>query len=178
MPPVIVHWAGWYVPDRGVVYATVVPKELAGCFQWCVEVPISTLLIITDDTVLRRLLVHEFAHVFWQIPELPGGDEDSEVLERSVADQLDYALDVDAGRLVDPRDWFGPADAEDFMVNATEDESLLPFTKKFSDVWIRGGLRTVSPPLCYSVTGTFGCDKTIAKRAKEIKHNSLVEVVK
>ena len=177
LPKVFVYWAGWHVAG-GVVCGAIGPCNLAGLFEWCILLPVSYPLLVPDDRDLRRLLCHEGAHCYWHVLTLAGGcvraalPEPEELSAWPVQEQISYARHLDAGRLASPGDWFGSRDAREFMWDAEADACLRVYAEKYAAVWVRHNLPTREPPLCYRVTGDFGCDSTIAQRARQIKGSS------
>ena len=138
MPKMFFYPTGW-MTETGMVYGRVNIHKIAEGHEWCVEVPVATPLMVTDDDVLRRILCHEFAHCFWYIVKaVKEGECDTEGVP-------------DEDTLADPKDWFGGRDAESLM--KWGDSSLHEFTQRLADRWVLKGLPTED--CVTSMTGSY-----------------------
>jgi hypothetical protein len=70
MPPAHVEPYAWITPRSQVIFARMTPLALKrGEFHLGVQLPAATL-VASDDLFLRRVLCHEFGHVFWLTTEI------------------------------------------------------------------------------------------------------------
>jgi len=112
MPPITIYPSVWTPNGIGVVHA------LSGAwFSGQDDRVIGVLMgigptLCTDDSMVRKLLVHEFAHCFF--------------IATKITDHLDLGVpldlrgdpmdeDRDRATMVAPSEWFGPADAESII---------------------------------------------------------------
>jgi hypothetical protein len=159
MPTIHVIPIGWCFPENGgVVYGMAIPIPVMDLYQWGTVVPASTLVIVDDDTVLRRILCHEFAHCFWYITRILRERKNGEWISiesgkgQTTTDLLNDQLAKDKKELVDPVQWFGEWDAEHFLPEGGE--PLANATKLFAQRWILPGLPITSPSMKLYFKGT------------------------
>jgi len=119
MPPVEILDEIWTSADgESLINGRTAPVIIDGQTRFGAQLPVSTPML-PDDELIRGILVHEFAHCFFNIVQfvnaLDAGYSGSE-LQLGVGDSstsMDRAHD-DA-LLVDPAAWFGLADAKALM---------------------------------------------------------------
>ena len=77
MPPVRVEPFGWVSPDgMSVVFGKTEWFALKdGSYFIGVLMPVSTLVAVEDQVLLRRILCHELRHWFWYLQKLFHGGE-------------------------------------------------------------------------------------------------------
>jgi len=151
MPPIRIVPYGWESPT-GVIYANIKPIAFGNNNRFTVIVPVSTLFIVDDDIILRKIICHEFAHCFgWRqqiyilsdgftkIPELT-------TLSPQLTEEQAFKKqgEIDSIQLVNPEEWFGEGDAKNFMPEG--DHSILEkYTTKFIGYWLYAGLPIQTP---------------------------------
>ena len=145
MPPVRVEPWGWVSPLQDTVLfakaSLIAVRDNRA--QWGAIFPASTLFVVTDDALLRRLLCHEFAHCFWFIAQALTdltahdsrwkSDHDlppEELLAKQIARDRD--------ELIDPAAWFGEWDARNFLVDTDHHDYVAP-TQDILEKWVGAG---------------------------------------
>lgn len=154
MPPIRIEPYGWEMPNkRGVVFAQAATIFIKDAWQLGVIIPASTLIVIDDDVLLRRLLCHEFAHCFW-LAEQAFREE-----SKTFTIEID-GKHPDWHELVNPRYWFGEWDVKHFLVSET---ALVKAAKNFKERWVKQKLPTKEGGGKWEASGTFGFpDKIVA----------------
>lgn len=116
MPPVEIADEIWVLPDRsGAINGRAGVVRLGQDTWFGVHLPAPTALC-SDRDLLRAILVHEFAHCFFQVKaaiDAADAGSDSANLPRTTDVFSDRAHE-DA-LLVDPHEWFSKADADAFV---------------------------------------------------------------
>jgi hypothetical protein len=155
MPPVRVEPWGWVSPKDSVMpsvmFGKAGPIALGNNhFQWGAIFPASTLFVITDDAVLRRLLCHEFAHCFCYYARLLTGLADDICWESDEGspfeEQLVEHIARDHEGLIDPAAWFGEWDARTFM--QTNHQDLVGPSRAFQERWVGAGFPVRKASFC------------------------------
>ena len=154
MPPIQIVdeiWAGTSALGQGLLGGRATPLKIERDTWFGVEVPAPTV-VCKDYSLLRAILVHEFAHCFYYLElavnQLDSGDT-RPLLGPKHADFPDTES-WDNATMVDVTDWFCQRDVEDFIQHAD------PRLNKL-DEHIFGGLRladefpVVLPSLRFSV---------------------------
>lgn len=140
MPPVRVIGTGWDPYAIGCVWGRTTEIPLRDGWTWGCELPASTLIAVEDDERMRDILVHEFAHAFWNAQDVitnngAGIGADDPRLDRDAADRA---------CLVEPSEWFAASDAARFAYHGD------PRFNECMDVlrsrWIDAGLPIEPPP--------------------------------
>jgi len=163
MPPVEVVGETWLL-DQGIVEGCALPLRVKDSFEWGVQLP-AHVAIQEDDSVLRAVLVHEFAHCFHYIADIVHR------IDRGMPlDEIAYMHDPtknedDRALLVNPRDWFGEIDAGSFAYHAdmrlnTADESISEIAEY---------LPMITPELKYKMQGSLSFDNAIADHVRSIR---------
>lgn len=153
MPKIFFYPTGW-MTETGMVYGRVNIHKIAEGHEWCVEIPVATPLMITDDDILRRILCHEFAHCFWFVTKAV---TDGKSIPASIPDE---------DSLADPKNWFGGRDAESLL--KWGDSSLHESTQRFADRWVRKDLPTEEGVTSMAGSYTIQFPDQIAARARKI----------
>lgn len=174
MPPIHVVPEGWSTPGEsgGVIFASVRPVSVRDHFQYGVIVPVSTLVIVDDDKLLRRLLCHEFAHCFWNIVqvirEVKNGEYKRIGIDNGASNQelVERQLIRDKEQLIDPALWFGEGDAKEFMPESNN--QLSKYTLKYIKHWINAGLPTQELDMRLKFDGELGIPDEIIEHIKKI----------
>jgi hypothetical protein len=144
MPPIRMEPYAWIDKSGFVVHGQMRPVDPAGDgdFYFGVWLPAATVFLF-DDAMLRRILVHEFNHCFWHsVTAFHGsptgiGDESREQLSYNEQMQLLKSKDTEAH--VNPSDWFGPRDAQEFLWYDAKEEgvrTLVPYGNMVRDKWL------------------------------------------
>ncbi len=170
MPRICIEPVGWDVASYGMVYACVWPQSISGdVYEWIVRLSIATPLLV-DDTVLRQILCHEFAHCFWYLERIFSGIQNgaTEFVEPTTdhltaEESLRSRAEIDSGKLANPGDWFGAWDVQHFMLG--EDTQLNQSTDKYVSVWVKNNLPREEPPQSFRINGTLQFPDKIAERA-------------
>jgi len=176
MPPVAVLPCGWIGPHGEVIYGRTIPIEVsAGTFQFGVELPASTLAIVDDDIVLRKILAHEFGHCFWFIQEMVLKNEQGKFESHEQSTDVESAyknlFQTDSDTLVDPHGWFGESDANTFLYYDSPksgSETLDHYSRKFFEEWRGRGLITRLVDPRFDVTGTLQVPYEIGEHIKKL----------
>ena len=152
MPKIYVVPYCWNLLENyGPIYALVRPtprETVDGKFEFSVTTTAATLIVVQDDTILRRILCHEFSHCFYTICRLleaektgTGGPEI--IVFDEPPKSMSERLDKDRERLINPEEWFGQWDAEHFIFG--EDKVLSDSTRKLVSSWINLDLPCKTP---------------------------------
>ena len=151
MPPIWIEPYGWTDPDNVAVrYACATPRKVEDSTLFGVEVPASSVLILDDIRTLRRVLVHEFSHCFWWLSRVYRAISDGKT---GIFDDL--GIRTDNEKHINPLDWFGRRDADEFLWYDTPEggcEELAPFSYAFHEKWLKKGLPVKVSELDFSVT--------------------------
>ena len=180
MPKIYVEPYCWLFQDKGPAYAMACPmpcEKVESEFEFSVITTAATLTVIQDDTILRRILCHEFSHCFWHICRIFGSEDEktgtggpeiitSEKLPKSISE----FSDIDTQRHVNPEDWFGQWDAEHFTY--TEDKVFNDSTNKIESSWLDLGLpyKTLNPQL--GPQGTIRAEDIIVRHCHKLNNQS------
>lgn len=142
MLPIRIVPFGWMNPERnGVIFGQANIIQMKRCFQWGVIVPASTLVIVDDDDILRRIVCHEFAHCLWYIAQVIREMKNGKWTSIESADHLtqkqlfDEQVKKDKNELVDPNRWFGEWDVKHFLPEGRG--ALDEATKLFAERWFK-----------------------------------------
>lgn len=173
MPPIRVEPWGWVYPEMdAAIFAQLRPIAQKAFYQFNVIVPASTLVVIDDDNFLRRLICHEFDHFMWYmvkiIQALNAGESklNESQLEDKSLERYSRKLQMDKDKLVNPSDFFGKWDSENFFYGPP-DPALDAATEAFCDNWIIKGLPTRKPSLEFNVQG-ITIPSEISKRINDL----------
>jgi len=174
MPPIRIVPYGWKSPT-GVIYANIKPITFGNVNRFTVIVPVSTLFIVDDDIILRKIICHEFAHCFWwlqQIYNLSNGFTKIAKLT-TLSPQLteeqafEKQGEIDSIQLVNPEEWFGEWDAKNFMPEG--DHSILEkYTTQFIRDWFNSGLPIQTPKARFSCVN-ISIDTRIVEHLNRLK---------
>ncbi len=153
MPPVYLAPYGWVRPDmEGSIYGKTGPVNLGDHYEFAVELPITTLLYC-DDLLLRRILIHEFAHYFHRIERLveTGNSSKNKSTQREVSDTttewIQKLIEGEDERLkADLSDWLSEDDAK--LDIDYDDPAFEPVDHRFIENWI-GELPTCTPEIVF-----------------------------
>jgi len=130
----------WEV-ENGIVHGCPLPVMFRSHPFWGVR--LSAHVAISDEQTLRSVLIHEFCHCFWfLIRGLDAAESGSQIPEDSTFDPFNDSHD--RSRMVDPADWFSPADAES-MIYHDNPGTFKTFEDNFER--LRPFLRTCKPNL-------------------------------
>ena len=156
MPPIRIEPYGWESPGRdGPIYGACSPIADKINIRWGVKIPVSNLVVINNDSILRRVLCHEFAHCFYMIIQTiqkPQSCDSQE--ESSNFDAFERQLLKDSEELIEPGDWFGEWDAEHFTPESGDDPMLKGITIKFQEHWRNKGLPIKELDMRFEADGT------------------------
>jgi hypothetical protein len=183
MPPVRVEPWGWVLPINGdpVMFAKAFPIALGDSHcQWVAIFPASTLYIVTDDTLLRQILCHEFAHCFWYTARaLTAPTDDSPCnfdenrglpLEELVAS----ARARDRNELIDPAAWFGEWDARNFMADISHPDfvghpDFVRLSRVFWEKWVGAGFPVRKANLFFRLPMAAEVPEEVAPRVQVVR---------
>lgn len=156
MPPVEIVAELWRHEDS-LVHGRMLPMERGKAWEIGVQLPASTA-VHHDPTLIRSILVHEFAHCFFCLVDTlrRGG-----VVPYEHVDVLDDA--ADQARMADPENWFGAEDIKRFSYH--DDQALHELEQNFMDL---GVLPLMDPDLRYSVSGTLQYPTGVRDRIEEL----------
>jgi hypothetical protein len=132
--------------------------EVKDGVMFCVVMSAASLFAVKDDSLLRRIICHEFAHCFYLVREallhvnftdkkpvelldLTGG------LPKWLAFEDD--LERDKMALVKPDEWFGQSDAKQFILG--DDQLLDKSVERLKTLWIDRGLPVKTPNRRYRI---------------------------
>ena len=155
MPPVEIvaeHWAH----GNSFISGRMTPLERGTAWEIGVQLPASTA-VHYDPTLIRSILVHEFAHCFFLMQKCVRDGESRD--SHNVFDDS-----ADRARMADPRDWFGAEDVERFCYH--DDPALDELEQNSMD--LAGLLPLVDPDLRYSVKGTLHYPTDVRDRIEEL----------
>jgi len=159
MPPIRVVPFGWMNPqETSVVFGIVNIICMKSYFQWGVIFPASTLVIVDDDNILRRILSHEFAHCLWYINKIVQEEKNDEWVSvkptsyLSTKERYDEQQKIDKEQLVNPNDWFGEWDVKHFIPEGGG--FFNKETTLFAERWIKQGLPVQTAELKCDFQGT------------------------
>jgi hypothetical protein len=157
MPPVEIVAELWAHGDA-FMHGRMLPLERGKAWEIGVQLPASTA-VHRDPTLIRSILVHEFAHCFFLLEKCVRGAGEFLDGHNSFDDSADRA------RLADPGDWFGAEDVKRFSYQ--DDQALDELEQNFMD--LAGLLPLVDPDLRYSVVnGTFPYPTDVSDRIEEL----------
>jgi hypothetical protein len=173
MPPVRMVPFGWMNPqETGVVFGKAHIVSVKRKFQWGVIVPASTIVIVDEDDILRRIVCHEFAHCLWHIAKIIREMKDGEWRSIESSDKLsdkevyDEQLKRDKDQLVNPVHWFGEWDVKHFL---PEGRGVLDeATDLFADRWYKLGLPIETPSLRYDFEGKMWFPDEIVEHIRKL----------
>jgi len=116
MPPVEVVGQIW-VTDNGIIDGTTTPLRFQKMVVFGARVPVLTAMC-TEETVVRKVLVHEFLHCFYYTVKITEAVSrgDRKVGETGTGHNAFDASD-DASRLENPADWVGDDDVHSFALH-------------------------------------------------------------
>lgn len=175
MPPVFIAPYGWVWPDmEGAIYGKTGPVNLGDHYEFAVELPITTLLY-ADDLLLRRILVHEFAHYFHRIERLVkiGNSNKNESTQREVSDTtaewIQKLIEGEDERLkADLSDWLSENDAK--LDIDYDDPAFDSFDLRLVRNWVNEELPTCTPEIVFdNVECRLRVSSDIYQRAKMLK---------
>ena len=173
MPPICIEPFGYVAPgDYGAIFALVRLIPASNSYMFGVIMPVSTLVVIDDDMLLRQLLCHEFAHCFWLIchylqainsgkPEVNTGKRTDSELEI-----LQHQIQVDKQQLINPEDWFGEWDTKHFIPEGTG--IFNEATELFVERWLNAGLPQKTPSMKLEADG-FLIEDEIMEHIRKLK---------
>jgi hypothetical protein len=179
MPPIRVEPWGWVGPEgETVIFGAVKLFAFKECSQWGVLMPASTLLVVDDQDLLRRILCHEFAHCFWRIgriiqAEANGKSEIKDAIyNANLKEQYDEIERIDKDHLVDPKNWFGGWDVSHFLQyeGASDAPELDEPTDRFFREWASAGLPLKTPSLEFEYKGVLAIPDEVVDRWSKIGH--------
>jgi len=129
-----------------------------------VQLPAQTALH-SNESHVRALLVHEFAHSFYYMTEIVNRADRG--LPLSLWDGLSDPFNDanDRAKLVNPFDWFCKQDAEAFMYHS--DHRLNEIDKDLPE--LRGELPVVPPRLDFNVTARFCIEEGIVAHIRRLR---------
>jgi hypothetical protein len=139
MPRVVGFAQVWLRPDgEGSIDGQLGVERLGGVVQPCAKLPAQS--IVCDEGVIRRLLVHEFAHCF---DHADAGGEGPVPLPQPDDPFDDH--EHDESMLADPAQWFGEEDVRDFVRwNSEVAESI---HRRLFELRLHACLPAVTPPM-------------------------------
>lgn len=112
MPPVEIFPEVW-ITDEGHILGRAAPIEIGGTTQFGAALPAPTV-VQPDDQILRAVLVHEFNHCFYAMVRAA-----EHLLLGRAPSPIElfgpHSAEAEEAALLDPREWFGPGDAESFI---------------------------------------------------------------
>lgn len=175
MPPVRIEPFGWVSPDeRSVVFGKMGPLPLKkGSCLIGVLMPASTLVGVDDESLLRRILCHEFSHCFWYVQTILQEKEASvNTVPASKQQQWTEVISEDKDSLARPETWLGKWDADHFLYYGDEKghRDLDQSTAKVARKWISIRLPTKVPDLKFSIDGEVVIPEEIVDRIKQNQH--------
>jgi hypothetical protein len=171
MPPIRIEPYGWTSPEnRGPIFGMAKPFAFREGPQWGVLMPASTLLVIGDPILLRRILCHEFAHCFWWIGRILEAEANGETHIEDPEIGSEETVSRDKDQLANPAHWLGPWDVEHFLQyeSASDLPELDEPTERFFQEWVSVGLRVKIPLLGFSAERIV-YQTEIAERWRKIK---------
>lgn len=128
----------WSV-ENGIVHGCAIPVMFRSHPFWGVR--LSAHVAISDESILRSVLIHEFCHCYWfLIRGLDAAERGSFLPEEVDFDQFNDS--DDRSRMVDPGDWFSQPDAES-MIYHDDERTRKTFDENFSA--LQPFLRTCKP---------------------------------
>lgn len=173
MPSIRIEPFGYVAPgNSGAIFALVHPIPVSNSYMFGVIMPVSTLVVIDDDMLLRQLLCHEFAHCFWLIchylQAINSGKSEVNTGKRtdSELEIFQHQIQVDKQQLISPEDWFGEWDTKHFLP-----EGLGIFneaTELFVERWLNAGLPQKTPSIKYEADG-FLIEDEIMEHIRKLK---------
>jgi hypothetical protein len=168
MPTVIVEPVGWVSQKAdATVFGRADFIKTGDYFETVVRLPLPTL-IVAEKKLLRRILVHEFAHCFWFVVKALEGPVDFTPPEG--VDAFDFGHATDDEYLINPLGWFGMRDVMRFQLTHQE---LDPATARYKSDWIDRGLPIEVPGIHLKIDGTVGIPDDIMSRIKKLYPNLL-----
>lgn len=127
MPPVEVVGELWVVKD-GPAHGRAVPLRIENLNVFGIQLPASSVTI-EDESLIREIIVHEFAHVFYFLTKLlKARDERRSILLDHYDPENQYEDDI---RMIKPEEWFGPEDVAAFVKQ--NDTQLISFENTFME---------------------------------------------
>ena len=170
-PPVQILDVGWECA-AGVISGRSTILSVDGAQSWGVELPAPTVAFITDDTVLRLILVHEFLHCFDSIRRVmdhvdAGRQEDTLVMPGGDP----FNAMHDCALLARPEDWFGPEDSADVLLH--NDPRLERWTDLIALRWYGAGLPTIRPNLRINGSATLQIPKDLSAHVRSLREGTL-----
>lgn len=175
MPPIRIAPYCWNSPHTGhIVYGCAHPVSVGqGYFMYGALFPAATLICVEDDSLLRRILCHEYCHCFYRyivlFEAIQNGKESISFEERFAGGtpkaRFENIVMDDKDMLANPAAWFGVGDAQDFLdeTNHLFDE----ISKEIATRWILEGLPTKEFPIQYE-ENYWHIPLDIEERVKEI----------
>jgi hypothetical protein len=182
MPIVRIEPFGWIEESAAVIYGKAAPIMHSGGSHFGVILPESDFIVIEDQRLLRQLLVHEFDHCFYfmavmyyadqqgitKITEVPfGGLSPKEMAERTMSTDEKFQLD--------PKDWFGTRDAQEFLWYDSPERGVDAFSgssNAFFHNWVHKGLPVKSAIQYFKVASLDISDDVVtrlaARQAKDV----------
>ena len=173
MPPITVVPWGLVAPrNRGVVWGYVSFADCGSVQKVGAFLPAATLLFVRNDELLRRIIVHEFAHSFWAEVQFlrsafDGAEEIGQVSTGSQDQQWATQMVEDKNQLVEPTGWFGNWDVEHFL-NDYEEPLLAAAGRSFHREWISANLPVKVHKLTPHVSGKGEISDEVVERAREL----------
>lgn len=172
MPPIRVEPWGWVSPKGAGIFGRAIPLLVkSGGYQWGVQLPAATLLVFDDNTELRRVVCHEFAHCLWWDTRVISSAKEGRVdladptpAPEAGQDEYEWQEAKDERELVDPALWFGLWDTEHFLRREPGQES----NDRLYELWIHPGLPVRTPKLHFELDGTIEVPDEIAERVDEL----------
>lgn len=148
MPPIRVEPYGWIGPgNEGPIFGLAKAFAFKEGPQWGVLMPASTLFVMDDQNLLRRILCHEFAHCLWSIGRVLRAIANGEARIEDPEIGFEEVVRSDKDKLVNPIQWFGDWDVDHFLryESASDLPELDEPTRRFFEEWVSAGLPVKTP---------------------------------
>jgi hypothetical protein len=166
MPPVDIFDVAWVPPDlsrcisgkSGVVVVD-------GLTQFGVQLAGASVLFAEVDA-LRGLLLHEFAHCFWNLQvSLASTERGERGPDLHATEEELFNSAVDRAKMVNPEDWFAPEDCAIFPYH--DSELLQGCADQVLTKWVAKRLPYESPPTGFKVEKLV-CTEEVANHIREL----------
>ena len=156
MPPVEIVAELW-AHGGAFMHGRMLPLERGKAWEIGVQLT-APAAVHHDSTLIRSILVHEFAHCFFLMEKCVRDGGESRDSHNAFDDSADRE------RLADPRDWFGAEDVKRFLYQ--DDPAAEELEQNFMD--LAGLLPLVDPDLRYRVNGALHYPTDVRDRIEEL----------
>jgi hypothetical protein len=150
MPPVEIFDVAWVPPDLSrCISGKAGVVVVDGRTHFGVQLAGAPVLFAEVDA-LRGLLLHEFAHCFWNLQvSLASTERGERGLDLHATEEELFNSAVDRAKMVNPEDWFAPEDCAIFPYH--DSELLQGCADQVLTKWVAKRLPYESPPSGFKV---------------------------